>query len=142
MVTVLPAPWLPGVTKSAFGASATLRFTVRFAAGAGTALTVKLAPAPSVTGDVPGTIVTTGKTVVSVTVIRPSSVRVPAAPPPRPVAVNVPRLTVNVSSLSSLSAPADSAISARVGDPPELPITVTVLPVRPIPAGAPDSVSA
>ena len=53
-------PWLPAATKSAPGASVTVRFTSRFEAGAGLARTVNVAVAPSVTGEVTAVMVTTG----------------------------------------------------------------------------------
>lgn len=43
-----------------YGTSATVRFTTRFAFGAGLAVTVKDAAVPSVTGEVPAEIVITG----------------------------------------------------------------------------------
>ena len=58
-VTVL-SPSSPDATKSEPDASATSRFTVRSAAGAGSAVTVNAAPVPSATGDAPRAMVTTG----------------------------------------------------------------------------------
>ena len=60
MPTILPLPSLPAATKSAFGASATVRFTVRLALGALLAVTVKVAIVPSVTGEGPAAMLTSG----------------------------------------------------------------------------------
>ena len=87
--------------------------------------------------------VTTGRTVLSSSVICPLPMRVPEAPPPRPVAVSrcaplddeAGIHSVTVSSVALLSAAANSAMSAPLADPPALPLTVTVLPVRSIPVG-------
>ena len=52
MVTLLPLPWLVELTKSALGASATVRLTGSSAAGAASAVTVNTASVPSVTAAV------------------------------------------------------------------------------------------
>jgi len=49
MVTVLRPPWWLDARKSAFGASATVRFTVMLLVGTGLAVKVKVALPPSVT---------------------------------------------------------------------------------------------
>ena len=64
IVTVL-APSSPDAKKSLPVASATVRFTVRSALGAESAVTVKVAAVPSVTGEVPAAIVIAGVVVVS-----------------------------------------------------------------------------
>ena len=79
MMTVCE-PSLSEVTKSAFGASATLRLTVRSLAGAKLALTVKSAAAPSVTA-LASVIVITGGEPSSLSVI--STTAVPEIAMPR-----------------------------------------------------------
>ena len=59
IVTVFE-PSSPDATKSLPDASATVRFTVRSALGAESAVTVNCAAVPSVTGDVPGAMVMVG----------------------------------------------------------------------------------
>ena len=59
IVTVLE-PSSPDATKSLPAASATVKFTVRSAAGAESAVTVKVAAVPSVTGEVPAAMVMVG----------------------------------------------------------------------------------
>ena len=82
-ITTVFAPVAPAAAKSPLWL--TVRFTVRFEGGAGLAVTVNCAPVPSVTGDVPGWMVTMGVVTPKVTLL---SVGCGSAPPP----TLVPRL--------------------------------------------------
>ena len=106
--TVLPAPWLPEATKSAFGASATVRLTSRFAVGAGSALTVNVAAVPSVTGDVPRAIVTSGSAASSfrtVWVTEFAVFEITTSAGVEKVPVRRPRVRITVSSGSTALSP-------------------------------------
>ena len=103
MVTLLSLPRSPAATNAP--AWVTPRLTVRSAAGAGVAVTVKPAPVPSVTPSPPATL-TTGPCGVSslsvMTITTLPDVRF-LVPPPMPESVTVPSPTVTRSSVASAS---------------------------------------
>ena len=119
MVTV----WLPSLallTKSAFGTSSTVRFTVRLALTAREAVTLNLASVPSNTSVFCRRILTvSGSWMVNV-----ARLSVPAAPPPKPVPlleVNAPRPMSTVSPLLS-TALSVAALRVRVTEVAVVPV--------------------
>ena len=121
MVTV----WLPSLallTKSAFGTSSTVRFTVRLALTAREAVTLNLAsvPPPSNTSVFRRRMLTvSGSWMVNV-----ARLSVPAAPPPKPVPLlefNAPRPMSTVSPLLS-TALSVAALRVRVTEVAVVPV--------------------
>ena len=115
MVTVLP-PVLVPATKSPLAPM--LRLTVRLADGAGAAVTVKLALAPSVTA-APAVTLMTGPVPSSSAMVKAAEPE-PLAPPPKLVpefASSVPSAMLMV---SSLSAAASELASTRTDADAEL----------------------